>query len=228
MSRQATLQPPVTTMREAERWGSAMSGGALLVYGLKRRSLGGALLSVVGGGLVYRAALGRGPSLTRVAGPLVDRCVTINRPVDEVYRFWRNFENLPRFMHHLLSVTVYDERCSHWVARAPAGRTVEWDAEIVDEAVNERIGWRAVENADVEHAGTVTFSPAPGDRGTEVRVMLHYAPPAGRLGTALAKVFGEAPAQQVQRDLRTFKQVMEAGETPSVARQPHGAPASGR
>jgi uncharacterized membrane protein len=228
MSRHATLQPPVTTMREAERWGSAMSGGALLVYGLKRRSLGGALLSVVGGGLVYRAALGRGPSLTRVAGPRVDRCVTINRPVDEVYRFWRNFENLPRFMHHLLSVTVYDERCSHWVARAPAGRTVEWDAEIVDEAVNERIGWRAVANADVEHAGTVTFSPAPGDRGTEVRVMLHYAPPAGRLGTALATVFGEAPAQQIGRDLRTFKQVMEAGETPSVARQPHGAQASGR
>ncbi len=228
MSRRATLQAPVTTMREAERWGSAMSGGALLVYGLKRRSLGGALLSVVGGGLVYRAALGRGPSLTRVAGPRVDRCVTINRPLDEVYRFWRNFENLPRFMHHLLSVTVFDERRSHWVARAPAGRKVEWDAEIVDEAANERIAWRAVDNADVEHAGSVTFSPAPGHRGTEVRVMLHYAPPAGRLGAALAKVFGEEPAQQVARDLRTFKQVMEAGETPSVARQPRGADGSGR
>lgn len=223
MRRQATLQPPVTTMREAERWGSAMGGGALLVYGLKRRSLGGALLSVVGGGLMYRAAVARGPALTRVAGPLVDRCVTINRPVDEVYRFWRNFENLPRFMHHLLSVTVFDERRSHWVARAPAGRTVEWDAEIVEEVVNERIAWRAVDNADVEHTGSVTFSSAPGDRGTEVRVMLHYAPPAGRLGTVLAKVFGEAPAQQIARDLRTFKQVMEAGETPSVARQPHGA-----
>jgi uncharacterized membrane protein len=215
-------------MREAERWGSAMSGGALLVYGLKRRSLGGALLSVVGGGLMYRAAVGRGPALTRVAGPLVDRCVTIHRPVDEVYRFWRNFENLPRFMHHLLAVTVFDERRSHWVTRAPAGRTVEWDAEIVEEAPNERIAWRAVGNADVEHTGSVTFSPAPGDRGTEVRVMLHYAPPAGRLGTALAKVFGEEPTQQVARDLRTFKQVMEAGETPSVARQPHGAARSAR
>jgi uncharacterized membrane protein len=228
VTRHATLQPPVTTMREAERWGSAMSGGALLVYGLKRRSLGGALLSVVGGGLVYRAALGRGPSLTHVPGPLVDRCVTINRPVDEVYRFWRNFENLPRFMHHLLSVTVFDERRSHWVVRAPAGRTVEWDAEIVEEAPNERIAWRAVDDADVEHAGSVTFFPAPGNRGTEVRVMLHYAPPVGRLGAALAKAFGEEPAQQVARDLRTFKQVMEAGETPSVARQPRGAEAGRR
>jgi uncharacterized membrane protein len=215
-------------MREAERWGSAMGGGALLVYGLKRRSLGGALLSVVGGGLVYRAALGRGPSLTRVPGPLVDRCVTINRPVDEVYRFWRNFENLPRFMHHLLSVTVFDERRSHWVVRAPAGRTVKWDAEIVDEVPNERIAWRAVDNAQVEHSGAVTFTAAPGNRGTEVRVMLHYAPPAGRLGAALAKVFGEEPAQQVAHDLRTFKQVMEAGETPSVARQPRGAEAAAR
>ena len=228
MRRHATLQAPASTMREAERWGSAMSGGALLIYGLKRRSLGGALLSVVGGGLMYRAAVARGPALTRVAGPLVDHCVTINRPVDEVYRFWRNFENLPRFMHHLLSVAVFDERRSHWVVRAPAGRTVEWDAEIVDEVVNERIAWRAVDSADVEHTGSVTFSRAPGDRGTEVRVMLHYAPPAGRLGTALAKAFGEAPAQQVARDLRTFKQVMEAGETPSVARQPRGAAGSHR
>jgi uncharacterized membrane protein len=228
VSRRATLQPPVTTMREAERWGSAMSGGALLVYGLKRRSLGGALLSVVGGGLVYRAALGRGPSLTRVAGPLVDRRVTINRPVDEVYRFWRAFENLPRFMRHLLSVTVLDARHSHWVARAPAGRTVEWDAEIVEEVVNERLAWRAVGDAHVPHTGSVTFSPVPGDRGTEVRVMLHYAPPAGRVGAALAKVFGEEPTQQVAHDLKTFKQVMEAGETPSVAGQPHGPRRSGR
>ncbi len=228
MSRRATLQPPVTTMREAERWGSAMSGGALLVYGLRRRSLGGALLSVVGGGLVYRATLGRGPSLTRVAGPLVDRCITINRPVEDIYRFWRNFENLPRFMRHLLSVTVFDARRSHWVARAPAGRTVEWDAEIVEEVVNERIAWRAVGDADVQHTGTVTFSPVPGDRGTEVRVMLHYAPPAGRLGAALAKLFGQEPAQQVAHDLTTFKQVMEAGERPSVAGQPRGARRSGR
>ncbi|MEX2148337.1 MAG: SRPBCC family protein [Candidatus Rokuibacteriota bacterium] len=228
MSRRATLQPPVTTMREAERWGSAMSGGALLVYGLRRRSLGGALLSVVGGGLVYRATLGRGPSLTRVAGPLVDRCITINRPVEDIYRFWRNFENLPRFMRHLLSVTVFDACRSHWVARAPAGRTVEWDAEIVEEVVNERIAWRAVGDADVQHTGTVTFSPVPGDRGTEVRVMLHYAPPVGRLGAALAKVFGQEPALQVAHDLKTFKQVMEAGETPSVAGQPRGARRSGR
>jgi uncharacterized membrane protein len=105
---------------------------------------------------------------------------------------------------------------------------VEWDAEIVEEVVNERIAWRAVDNADVEHTGSVTFSPAPGERGAEVRVMLHYAPPAGRLGTALARVFGEEPSQQVARDLRTFKQVMEAGETPSVARQPRGTARAGR
>ncbi len=138
--------------------------------------------------------------------------VTILRPVDEVYAFWRDFENLPRFMRHLESVHVLDERRSHWVTRAPAGRTVEWDAEIVEDRPNELISWRSLDGSDVDNAGTVRFRRAPGDRGTEVLVELRYDPPAGKLGAMVAKLFREEPGQQVEEDLRRFKQVMETGD----------------
>jgi uncharacterized membrane protein len=138
--------------------------------------------------------------------------ITINRPVEEVYQFWRDLENLPRFMQHLEEVHVIGERRSHWVATAPAGRTVEWDAEIVSEQDNELIAWRSLPESDVRHAGTVRFRPAPADRGTEVSVELDYEPPAGAVGAAAAKLFGEEPKQQLADDLRRFKQVMETGE----------------
>jgi len=140
------------------------------------------------------------------------RSITVRKPVEEVYAFWRNFENLPRFMRHLESVSVMDERRSHWVARAPAGKTVEWDAEIVDERENEMISWRSLPGAGVYNAGEVRFNPAPGNRGTEVRVTLEYDPPFGKLGSKVAMLFREEPGQQVQDDLRHFKQVMETGE----------------
>ena len=140
------------------------------------------------------------------------RSITVQRPVAEVYAFWRNLENLPRFMRHLESVTVTDERHSHWVAKAPAGKKVEWDAEVVEERDNELIAWRSMPGADVFNAGTVRFMPAPGDRGTEVRVDLEYKPPLGKLGSKVAMLFREEPGQQVYDDLRHFKQVMEFGE----------------
>ncbi|HVE80037.1 MAG TPA: SRPBCC family protein [Gemmatimonadaceae bacterium] len=140
------------------------------------------------------------------------KSITVRLPVEEVYRFWRNFENLPRFMRHLESVEVVSERRSHWKAKAPAGLTVEWDAEIVDERPNELISWRSLEGADVSNAGTVRFQPAPGGRGTEVRVELQYDPPGGKIGSKLAMLFREEPGQQVQDDLRVFKQVMETGD----------------
>jgi uncharacterized membrane protein len=140
------------------------------------------------------------------------RSITVRRPVEEVYAFWRDFEKLPRFMRHLESVTVTDERRSHWVAKAPAEKTVEWDAEIVDDRPNELIAWRSLPGADVYNAGTVQFQPTAGGRETEVRLTLEYHPPLGKLGSKIAMLFREEPGQQVQDDLRHFKQVMETGE----------------
>ncbi|WP_422769331.1 SRPBCC family protein [Plantactinospora sp. WMMC1484] len=138
--------------------------------------------------------------------------VTINRPADEVYRFWRDFENLPRFMYHLESVRSDGDGRSHWIARAPGGRRVEWDAELVEENLSETITWRSVRGARVPNAGRVRFTRAAGGRGTEVRVELAYAPPGGAVGRTVAKLLGAEPGQQIRDDLRRFKQVIETGE----------------
>jgi len=142
----------------------------------------------------------------------VRKAITISRPGEELYRFWHDFTNLPRFMSHLESVEVTGPDRLHWRAKAPAGMTVEWDAEIVEDRPNALIAWRSLEGADVYNTGSVRFVPAPGGRGTEVRVVLHYVPPGGRIGAWFATLFGEAPEQQIHDDLRHFKQVMETGE----------------
>jgi uncharacterized membrane protein len=188
---------------------------------------------VAGGSLVYWGlschcpvyeAMGVSPAREggRFRGIRVEEAVTINRPAAELYQFWRNLENLPQIMRHLVSVTPIDPERSHWVARAPLGRTVEWDAAITSERENQWLVWRSVDGADVENAGSVHFEPATGGRGTVVRVILEYRPPAGAVGAAVAKLFGEEPAQQVHEDLRRFKQRMEAGEVPTVEGQPVG------
>ncbi len=138
--------------------------------------------------------------------------ITINRTPEEVYRYWHDFQNLPRFMFHLQSVQATADGRSHWVARGPAGTTVEWDAEIVQETPDELIAWRSLQGADVANSGVVQFTPAPGGRGTEVDVELEYATPVGAVGDAVAKLFGEHPEQQAKDDLRRFKQVLETGE----------------
>jgi uncharacterized membrane protein len=142
----------------------------------------------------------------------VRKAITVNRHPEEVYAFWHDFENLPRFMSHLQSVEITGQGRSHWKAKGPAGRTVEWDAIIVEDEPNQRIAWETVAGSGIDHAGAVRFQPAPGNRGTEVRVELRYAPRAGRLGSTLAKLFGEAPEEQIQADLRAFKSAMEIGE----------------
>lgn len=138
--------------------------------------------------------------------------MTINSSPEEVYRFWRDFENLPRFMSHLESVRITGDKRSHWIAKAPGGTTVEWDAEIIEDVPNKLIAWRSLEGADVENSGVVRFERAPGERGTEVRVEIVYNPPGGVLGAGIAKLFGEEPGQQIKGDLYRFKQVMETGE----------------
>ena len=146
------------------------------------------------------------------SGVHVTQALTINRPRSEVYGFWHNFENLPRFMAHLESVEVLDNNRSRWKAKAPAGTTVEWEAETIEDRPNELISWRSLPDASIPNSGTVRFKDAPGNRGTEIHVELRYQPPGGKLGSLIAKLFGEEPEQQVKGDLRRFKQVMETGE----------------
>jgi uncharacterized membrane protein len=142
----------------------------------------------------------------------IERAVTIDREPSELFRYWRDFRNLPRIMNHLESVTIYDDRHSHWVAKAPLDQRVEWDAEIVRELPERLIAWRSTANAQVPNGGSVHFTPAPGGRGTELRVVLVYWPPAGKLGRVIAMMLGEEPTLQMEDDLRRFKMQMEAGE----------------
>jgi uncharacterized membrane protein len=152
----------------------------------------------------------------------VDRALTVNRSPDECYRFWRDFENFPRFMQHLESVVVMSETRSHWIATGPAGTRVEWDAEIVAEEPGKLLAWSSDEGSDIDHAGIVRFEEAPGGRGTIVHVELQYSPPGGTAGALIAKLFGEEPEQQIADDLRRFKQLLETGEIPTTVGQPSG------
>jgi uncharacterized membrane protein len=142
----------------------------------------------------------------------VTKAITVRRPAQEAYELWRDFEGLPRFMEHLESVEAAGPTRSRWRARGPAGRSIEWDAEITADEPGKRIAWRSLPGASVPNSGMVRFAPAPGDQGTEVVMELRYTPPGGDLGLALAKLFGEEPGMQLADDLRRFKQLLETGE----------------
>ena len=234
---------PVVNVGQTERWASAIGGGALALYGVTRGSLGGIALALVGAALVQRGFTGHcnlyeamgyssagdtglrnseNVSVPAGRGIKLEKSVTISRPPEELYRFWRNFENLPRFMNHLEAVHVTGEGHSHWVAKGPAGKSVEWDAEIYNEKEGEMIAWRTLGDADVASAGSVHFEPAAGGRGTVVRVVLKYDPPGGKLGALVARLFGENPEQQITEDLGRFKQLMETGEIATTEGQPSG------
>jgi uncharacterized membrane protein len=230
---------PPQNISSTERVVSLVGGGALALGGLSRRSLPGLVLAGVGLAMVKRGATGwcdlygalgintsgqpARPEEYFERGIHVEESVTINKSPEELFQFWRNFENLPRIMSHLEEVKVLDKNKSHWTAKAPAGMTVEWDAEIINEETNSVIAWRSLEGADVDNAGSVRFLPALGDRGTQVKVVLDYIPPAGRLGASIARLFGEAPQQQIHEDLRNFKRILETGEVPTTQGQTQGA-----
>lgn len=222
-----------------ERVVSGALGGTLLALGAKRGSVGGLLTAAVGGFLAYRAATGYCAAYDALEldsaheghggivgdihkGVKVQKTFTVNRSPGDCYRFWRDFQNLPRFMTHLKSVSVVDATHSRWEARAPLGKTVSWDAEVITDKPDELIAWKSVGEADVDNAGSVRFRPAPGNRGTEVTVEINYEPPGGRIGASLAWLLGEEPEIQVREDLRHFKQVMEAGEIPTIDGQTSG------
>jgi len=148
--------------------------------------------------------------------------MTILRPPEELYRFWRNFENLPRFMRYLESVQSQGGNRSHWVACGPLDLRVEWDEEITEDRTNAMIAWRSLPGSTVDTEGSVRFQRAPTDRGTEVIVTMRYDPPAGMAGHLIARLFGRSADQEIREDVRRFKRLMETGEIPTTKGQPSG------
>jgi uncharacterized membrane protein len=230
-------RPPVNVGSQ-ERIASLFGGGLLMLYGLSRGTSSGLALGLLGAGLVYRGATGRchtyqalgissaqpreRTSIPSGQGVMVEESVTILRPANELYAFWRKLENLPQVMQHLVSVREIGTGRSHWVAKGPVGN-VEWDAEIISEREGELIGWRSLEGSAVATAGSVHFNSV-GDRGTEVKVVLSYNPPAGQVGAAIAWLTGNDPKTEIREDLRCFKRLMETG---MASRQPAAAAARG-
>jgi len=176
---------------------------------------------IAGAGVAYM--LLKGGKLSTVARDVhVETAILINRTPAELYAFWRNFANLPRFMKNLDSVQVFDNERSHWTIKGLTGAKIEWDAEIYNEIPNQLISWRSTENADVVNAGTVRFIEAPSKRGTDVRITMNYNPPGGAIGSTVAELFGNKIESAIKDDLRRFKQLMEAGEVATIEGQPTG------
>lgn len=208
--------------RAGNSLGSIMAGSALAVYGVSRKSAGGAALAAAGGLLALRGVRhATHPKLIHV-----EHSFTINRPVNEVFSFFRNFENLPQFMHHLKSVENTGDRSSHWTVHAPLGLQLEWDVEITDDAENRYLIWQSLPGAVLPNRGAAEFQPASEYHGgTEVTVAVEYAPRAGRGGAIFARIFGHEgrePGMQIREDLRRLKQLLETGEIATTKGQPHG------
>jgi uncharacterized membrane protein len=209
---------------QPERIASLVAGG-IVIFSVARKSWFRILLGMGAGYLVYRGMTGRDPLMERLGmrtashdarSVQVEQAITVNKPVDEVYQFWHNFENLPRFMEHLKEVQVLDSQRSHWVASGPMDSAIAWDAEITEDSPMELIAWRSLPGSQVTNEGRVTFHPLPNNQGTEVHVLIEYHPLAGAAGAIVAKLLGEEPTTQVREDLQHFKQIMETGEMPST------------
>jgi uncharacterized membrane protein len=156
------------------------------------------------------------PSLKSGEGTKIEKSVTVNRSPEEIYSFWRQLENLPRFMTHIQSVTQTGDGISHWVMRTSHDRTFEWDARIIEDKPGQMLSWQSLECADVDNAGSVWFTPAAGGRGTVVKVSMKYSPPGGKLGSMLAKLLGDDAEKQMAEDLFRLKSLLETGETPTT------------
>jgi uncharacterized membrane protein len=232
---------------QAERTVSLAAGSILAVLGLSRKSLPGLLIAGVGGSLVYRGVTGHCSTYESLGidtaederqrqgresdeesarrGIYVENAFLINRSPQDLYAYWRNFENLPNIMTHLEEVRVIDDRRSHWAARLPrvaGGQRLQWDAEITRDDPNSLIAWQSVQGSDVETSGRIRFAPAMGDRGTEVHVFMEYVPPGGMLTALLAPLLSKGSKRMIREDLRNFKRIMEVGEIPTIIGQPHG------
>lgn len=215
---------------DVEKWTSIAAGTGLALYGLSRLKQSGWLFAGLGGLLLRRGVTGHcdvyeafglntavrsqdtRTALGNSRGISVLEGVTLHRSLEELYRFWRNLENLPQFMRHLDGVEKITDTISHWRAKGPAGVAVEWDAEIYNEVPNKLIAWRSLEGSDVVSAGSVNFDRAASGMATRVTVHLQYSPPLGKVGAAVARLFGADAATEIREDLQRFKQMVEAGQ----------------
>lgn len=237
-------------MGHAERWLSVLGGSALAVLAANRRGASGVAMALVGAELIRRGATGhclvydalgvttasdgtaQGPHRVGPGSPAatvhasrsvkLERSVTVNRPAAELYEFWKDPRNLPRFMELVESVEPIDDRHARWTAGERMGKPLTWVAEIINDIPNELIAWKSEPNADVANAGSVHFRPAAGGRGTEVKLVVDYEPRGGQAGHLLAKLFGREPDTVMREDLRRFKRLMETGGAPTVDGQSRG------
>jgi uncharacterized membrane protein len=236
---------PRKNVGETERLASMAGGAVLLLNGLFGPRRSRPLSFLTGAGLVYRGFTGRcrvyealgistasrstredlmdSPvAVPAMQGVKVEKSIAIQRSPAELFQFWKNLDNLPRVMRHLASVRETGNGTSHWVAYGPFQKKVEWDAEIYTEGENEFIAWRSLPGGDVDTAGSVHFRPLGDNRGTSVDVSLKYNPPGGKVAARIASLLGQGVEVEIEEDLRRFKALMEAGETPSVEGQPRG------
>ncbi|WP_299451387.1 SRPBCC family protein [uncultured Pigmentiphaga sp.] len=227
----------------AERIGSAAGGALLLVWGLRRGGLLGDLAAAAAAGLFWRAATGRCPVKQAVTPSPLERriareqgwisaaaathAIVIDRPREEIYRFWRDFSNLPRFMQHIVNIDVITDMRSRWTVKAPFGKTVEWIAHVVEDIPNERIAWEAEATADIPNTGWVEFRDTADGKGTTVRAMIAYQPPLGQAGRVAARLSRENPSRQMAEDLRHLKLYLEAGAAAARTAGEPPAPTSG-
>ncbi|BDP43794.1 hypothetical protein DAETH_37630 (plasmid) [Deinococcus aetherius] len=197
-------------------------GGVLLTLGLRRVSFGGAALALAGGALLYRELSrqsGQAGAETHMAE--VTRSITIGKSAAELYRFWREGGHLPRVMGHFAEITETDMDQAHWTVRVPGGRSLSWDTRVVESRPGELVSWQSLPGTELPNRGEVHFRPAPGDRGTEVTLRLHFQPPGGTLGAAAARALnGLVPSLLVGDALRRFKSLVETGEIPTLDRNP--------
>lgn len=225
------IDDTMQNLGRSERWLSLAGGGALLVAGMRKGRGAGLLLAPVGAALVYRGLTGRSRLYEQLEmdtgedaarGIEVQKSVTVNREPREVYEFWRDLQNLPRFMSHVERVELLGDGRSRWRVKLPPGPPLEWEAEITEDRPGEAIGWQTLPGSTVAHGGQVNFARAPGDQGTEVTVRMHYRPPAGAPGELIARLAKGLTAQQIKEEIRNFKRLLEAGELPTIEGQPSG------
>jgi uncharacterized membrane protein len=225
-----TGELPSSFRRNEERLAAVVGGAALVALAARDRSWKSIGLALAGAPFVWRGATGQWPTVPQAVSdrlpeqlpPTVEVALTVNRPRQEVWDFWRRLENLPRFMRNLDSVTETGGRSSHWVGKTPVGTRVEWDAEIVEDNPGQLLSWRSLPGTQVQTAGSVFFEDATGGRGTVVRVELEIDPPGGGLGRAIGRFLSPFTTQQVHEDLRRFKNLLEAGEIPTIVGQSAG------
>jgi uncharacterized membrane protein len=216
------------------QWAPALGGGALLLYAAWRRSLSSPLLGAAGAALLYRGVTGQNPaegllekvSEQAVTGIHVHKAVSIQRTPEDVYRFWRRIENLPRFMEHLKSVEELGDGRSRWEARIPGPVPLSWEARVVRDEAGEILEWETVADSAIKHEGQVRFIPKDGGQATELHVSMSYRPPLGVAGVAVAQLLNAVTEQQIKEEIRHCKQLLEAGEIPTVKGQPSGRASS--